>query len=70
MGERDFAIAAAVGVALVVVLFVFVFATGMTFRQRCAAIYDTPSAEWERCVDRLSNGGPAYEENVGRMTND
>lgn len=70
MGERGFAVAATLGVVLAVVLTVFVFATGQTFSQRCAAIYDTPSAEWERCVDRLSKGGPAYEENVGRMTND
>lgn len=40
-------------------------AHGGTFGQRCARIYQ--DAALERCIDRLSAGGPLYEENIGKM---
>lgn len=37
--------------------------SGGTFGQRCAKVYEGPA--FERCVMRLNEGGPLYEENIG-----
>lgn len=33
--------------------------------QRCAKAYEKPLAAWERCVIRVSEGGPVWDENTG-----
>lgn len=37
---------------------------GWTFQQRCEKAFTDPVLV-ERCVIRLNNGGPMYEENIG-----
>lgn len=41
-----------------------VYATGGTFDQRCAKAYPRDAAAQERCMMRLNEGGPVYEQNV------
>lgn len=53
----------AVSVMVFVGILVFVFATGSTFDQRCAKAGYTGAAH-ERCVMRLNDGEPVYEENA------
>lgn len=52
-----------VGVFLSILIGVLV--GGHTFGQRCAKVYEGP--EWELCVNRLSNNGPLYVENIGKI---
>lgn len=40
-------------------------AAGGTFGQRCARVYS--NAALERCIARMADGGPLYEENIGQM---
>lgn len=44
-------------------IIVAVFATGSTFDQRCSRAGYAGAAH-ERCVLRLYDGGPVYEENI------
>ena len=37
---------------------------GWTYQQRCEKAFTDPVLV-ERCVIRLNNGGPIYEENIG-----
>ena len=46
------AIAAVVVFAMIVAM---AFATGSTFGQRCAQVYEHGSADWHVCVERLSS---------------
>ncbi len=39
-----------------ITLIILVFATGQTFGQRCAELYDIDSPEWCDCVDSLATG--------------
>ena len=56
-------------IVIVAVLFAIplaVMIAGGTFGQRCADVYDEASAAWERCVMRVAEGGPVWEENIDR----
>lgn len=44
------------GLLLSFLLFALVAATGNTFGQRCAKVFDRNTPEWEACLDRLSKG--------------
>lgn len=44
-------------------LLLAIVASGQTFGQRCAAVYDRGTTAHERCVARLSDGGPVHAEN-------
>ena len=37
------------------------------FGARCARVYNENTAVYERCVARVSEGGPVFEENIGKM---
>lgn len=38
-------------------LIAIVFATGSTFGQRCAKVYQKGSTAWQACIVRLKDGG-------------
>jgi len=42
-----------------------VIASGWTFGQRCSKLYQ--DAQFELCINRLVNGGPLYEQNIGKL---
>lgn len=66
MSGRRIAVSLALGTALTAILVIAVVLSGGTFGQRCeAAGYE--GAALERCVARVSDGGPIYEENIGRL---
>jgi len=45
------------GLLVGIVIILFVFATGQTFGQRCAEVYNKNTTEWCDCVERLHQGG-------------
>lgn len=64
MERRDFISGSIIGIGLGIGLIIFVVVTGSTFGQRCRAA-GYAGAALERCVERASDGGPIYEENIG-----
>lgn len=38
-----------------------------SFGVRCGKVYDENTAAFERCVARTSDGGPVFEENIGKL---
>lgn len=38
-----------------------------SFDARCARVYDRNTAAHELCVARTEQGGPVFEENIGKM---
>lgn len=48
---------ASVGFVLAIAMILWVAATGQTFGQRCAKVYESGSSEWRQCIDRLRRGG-------------
>lgn len=52
------------GVAAAYVLFM---AATQSFGVKCSRAYESNTAAHERCVARLSNGGPVFEENIGKI---
>lgn len=53
----DIFLAILAGVMLFALITGAIFELELTFGQRCAAEYPKQSVEWERCIDRLSEGG-------------
>lgn len=45
----------------------FYMSTFHSFHARCVRVYDENTAAFERCVARTSDGGPVFEENIGKL---
>jgi hypothetical protein len=56
-----------VTVFLVTLCYCIYMATNHSFGARCARVYEENTAQFELCVDRTSQGGPVFEENIGKM---
>lgn len=58
----------AIGIFLLALAYCVFMSLTQSFHARCEkAGYEPNTAAFERCIDRTSNGGPVFEENIGRL---